>query len=278
MNDTTLIRVTVLRDVVQVCSDMQARAKDSRSSSWRGYFAHGFFAKASLHGQSICVLLQGYKGGQIELDVGGLCALSRCIMEVNNASRYLFEPKISKDEAEFRYQLFLLNHATDLKKISTGFGISTSDDRLSIQEFSRRWSESELVKNPIFQSLDEAHKKKLLKGKSPYLTDRYKGEKLLEKTVESAAYNLFSHSVHSFSLGLSPGMRGQHTPAGEFHMIFLAVEMALMHLGAMALDYWRLRARAIKKLSTAEKLLLKSAASGAPLKEWLKNMAASGAF
>lgn len=278
LNDPMQIRLALLKQVVEVCLSMQVRAKDSGSLSWRGYFASGFFAKATLHGQSICFLLQGYKDGRIELDVGGVCALSRCIMEVHNASSYLFESKIAKEEAELRHQLFLLNHATDLKKISAGFGILNSDDRLSIQEFSRRWSESEIAKNPIFQNLDEAQKKKILKGRSPYLTDTYKGRKLLEKPVESAAYNLFSHSVHSFSLGLSPGTRGQYTPAGEFHMVFLAVEMALMHLGTTALDYWRLRSRAIKKLSAEDKLLLKGAASGGVLKDWLRNMAAGGTF
>lgn len=273
-----LIRGTDLNRVVDICATMRKRAQGSGSSSWRGYYAEGFFDKATLHGQSMCLLLNTYKEGRSELDIGGLCALSRCILEIHNASSYLFEPGLSKKEAELRHQLFLLNHATDLKKISAGFGISESDDRMFMQEHSRRWSEDELLKNPIFQALDEPHRKMLLKGKSPYLTARYGGKKPLPKPIESAAYNLFSHSVHSFSLGLSPMTGGQHTPAGGVHMVYLAVEFALIHLGAIALRYWGLRSRAVKKLSIEEKRVLQDAASADVLEKWLSNMRVSGAI
>ncbi len=190
-----LIRFSQLEEVVLTCEAIRERASKTSPSSWRVYYAAGFFDKATLHGRSLVSLVNLFRGEKHPLDISGICVLSRCILEVHNASSYLFEPGISKDELELRHRLFLLNHSADLKKINEGFGIKDNDTRSSFNHIALQWSEDELQKNPVFQSLDDPHRKALLKGKSPYLTARYARKKPLTRSVESAAYNLFSHNA-----------------------------------------------------------------------------------
>ena len=245
-------------------------------SSWRVYYARGFFEKATLHGRSIVSLIDLFKSKKQPLDIAGVCVLSRCILEVHNAAAYLLELGLSKDEAELRHQLFRLNHSLDLRKINVGFGIEDNDNRNPFNEALLGCLENELQSNPIFQSLNEAHRKSLLKGKSPYLAARYTGNKPLPHNVESAAYNLFSHNVHSFSLGLSPMHGGSASPASGINLSFLAVELATIYLSNLALRYWRLRSKAIKTLNPEEKEILKKGVSTIYLEEWLSNMQSIG--
>lgn len=248
-----LIRLSHLSELVGICESMVERASKASISIWRSYYGHGFFEKATLHGRSIHTLLEAFRAESPSYDIAGICTLSRCVIEVHNAFAYLLEPGLSSDESELRHQLFLLNHAADLKKINTEIGIETSDDRFFYNNVTHRWALDALEQNPIFQALDAAHRKTLLRGRSPYLVARYKGKKPLPHNIESAAYKLFSHNVHSFSLGLSPLRGGQATPAGGLNMVILAVELAILYLATVALHYWRLRSRAVRTLSTAEK-------------------------
>lgn len=195
-------------------------------------------------------------------------------MEVHNASAYLLEFGLSKEESELRHQLFQLNHSSDLMKINIGFGIKNNGFGSSFHEVTSRLSRNELQNNQIFQSLDEPHRKALLKGKSPYLTARHNGKKPLPRNIESAAYNLFSHNVHSFSLGLSPMYGGSATPSGGVNMSFLAVELSVIYLSNIALQYWRIRSKAIKTLTQQEKGILNEGASTIHLENWLSNMQA----
>lgn len=251
---------------------MHERALNTTTSSWRAYYASGFFEKATLHGRSISSLVQLFQTKQQSLDIAGICVLSRCILEVHNASSYLLESGLTKEESELRHQLFQLNHSSDLMKINIGFGIKDNGFGSSFHENMSRCSRDELQKNQVFQSLNEPHRKALLKGKSPYLTARYKGGHPLPRNIESAAYNLFSHNVHSLSLGLSPMHGGSSTPSGGGNMSFLAVELAVIYLSNIALKYWRLRTRAVKTLSREEKEILKDGASTVHLENWLSNM------
>lgn len=270
------IRLSDFTELVVICEGMVERASAASTSTWRAYYGHGFFEKATLHGRSIAALLGALRTEKPSVDISGVCTLSRCIIEVHNAFAYLSEPGLSHDESELRHQLFLLNHASDLKKINAEVGIGASDDRALFIDVSHRWASDKLEKNPIFQSLDEAHRKTLLRGKSPYLVARYKGKRPLPHGVESAAYKLFSHNVHSYSLGLSPLHGGQETPAGGINMLILAVELAILYLATIALHYWRLRSRAVRSLSKSDKEFLLSSSSSALVEQWLKNMRTNG--
>lgn len=251
---------------------MVMRASGAGASTWRTYYGHGFFEKATLHGRSIVMLLRALREEEPFLDIAAICILSRCILEIHNAFAYLTEPGISDDEAELRHNLFLLNHASDLNKINIEVGIKASDSRIFFIDVSFKRARSALERNPIFQALDEKHRKALLRGKSPYLGARYKGKKPLPHGIESAAYKLFSHNVHSYSLGLSPLNGGQVTPAGGENMTVLAVELAILYLATIARHYWRIRARAVRTLAKTEKEFLLSCASPAFVEQWLETI------
>jgi hypothetical protein len=131
----------------------------------------------------------------------------------------------------------------------------------------------ELSENPVFLSLDESHRKNLLKGKSPYLVARYAGRHPLVRALETAAYNLFSHNVHSFSLGLTPVIGGgQATPAGSMNMLFLAIELTLLYLCHMAAEYRVLRRRAVGRLAPNEEQFLKATLGTGYLEQWISHL------
>lgn len=266
------IRFSNLNQVVQTCEAMRKRSLRAHTSSWRTYYAKGYFEKATFHGRSIVSLIDIFRSNKQPLDIAGVCVLSRCILEVHNAATYLLEFGLSKAESELRYHLFRLNRSSDLKKINIGFGIKDSDDRSSFNAVALERLHDELQSNVIFQSLDEPHRKSLLKGKSPYLAARYTGKKPLPRNIESAAYNLFSHNVHSFSLGLSPMHEGCATPAGGANRSFLAIELATIYMSNIALLYWRLRSKAIKTLTDQERDVLIKGASTVYLENWLSNL------
>jgi hypothetical protein len=229
-----------LRAVVESCEQMLARARKSSRSNSRVLYGHGLFAKAVQHGRSIITLASAEQ----DIDVGAICVLSRGIMEVHKAASYFLEIGLSKDEAHMRLHLFLLNHSTDIRVIHERLGIAESD---SLHQSGRRWSLEELENNPVFMSLDEKHRENLVRGKSPYLHARYAGPRLLTTDLESGLYNLFSHSAHSFSLGLPEVGDGAASPAGRVNSFFLAADSASLHLASFGLLYWRVRHRAIKE-------------------------------
>lgn len=59
-------------------------------------------------------------------------------------------------------------------------------------------------------------------------------------------------------------------------MAILSVELAILHLSNIALRYWRLRARAIKRLSAEDEDIVRKGSSTANLERSLANMKASG--
>lgn len=251
-------QVHPLRGVVEVCEQMLFRARGSSRSNSRVLYGHGLFAKAVQHGRSIVTLASG----EHEPDVGAICVLSRCIMEVNKAASYFLEAGLTKDEAHMRLHLFLLNHSTDIAKIHDRLGTSKSD---FLHHAGRRWSLNELTKNSVFMSLDEKHRENLSRGKSPYLHSRYSGQRLLPLHIESGLYTLFSQSAHSFSLGLPEVGGGAVSPAGAVNSFFLAADSASLHLASFGLLYWRVRHRAIKQFLPQERRILEDAASPASL-------------
>ena len=251
-------QVHPLRSIVEVCEQMLSRARKSSISSSRILYGHGLFAKAVQHGHSIVTLASGGH----KPDVGAICVLSRCIMEVHKAASYFLEGGLPKDEAHMRLHLFLLNHSTDLEKIHDRLDTAKSD---FLHRMGREWSLEELARNPVFMSLDEKHRENLSRGKSPYLHARYSGQRLLPLNIESGLYTLFSHSAHSFSLGLPEVGGGAASPSGTVNSFFLAADSASLHLASFGLLYWRVRHRAIKQLSPQDRRVLEEAASPALL-------------
>jgi hypothetical protein len=176
-------------------------------------------------------LMDQCRGERERLDISAICVLARCVIEVHNASVYLCERGISRDEYSLRVQLFHLNHAMDLQKINSNLGISEDHRGAQLNRLDLQSTLRELNENPIFLSFDDPHRKNLLKGRSPYLVTRYAGRHPLVRKLEAAAYNLFSHNVHSFSLGLTPVIGGGGaSPSGSLNILFLATEITILYL------------------------------------------------
>jgi hypothetical protein len=243
-----LSRLTVL------CESLIKRGAAVSRTSERAYYAHGYFSKSTLHARSILVLVAELDEENKSIDIGAICVLARCIVEIRNASAYLLEHSISKPEAHLRLHLVGLNHATDLLRLGKGLDTIKSSQW---SDFAIAFEKRELESNSIFKTLDEPHRKQLLKGRSPFQFSRYSGERPLAPAQESGLYTLLSQSAHSFSLGLSSvSGGGQATASGAYNATRIAIEAAILYLADTALTYCRFRNRAVGKLNEKERVLL----------------------
>lgn len=248
-----------LSQLVVLCEALIERGAAVGRTSERAYYAHGYFAKSTLHARSVFVLLAQLNTESRGIDIGAICVLARCIIEIRNASAYLLEHSISKPEAHLRLHLVGLNHATDLLRLGKGLDTIKSSH---LNEFALAFEKLELQSNEIFKSLDEPHQRQLLRGRSPFQFSRYRGPRPLSQAKESGLYTLLSQSAHSFSLGLtSVSGGGQATASGARNAAQIAVESAILYLADTALIYCRFRNRAVGQLAEKERLLLTEAAS-----------------
>jgi hypothetical protein len=216
------IRASGLEQLVQACESIDRTSEKVRPSSTRTHYAALYFAKATLHGRSICSLLSEIKARRYA-DVAGICALARSLIETHNVFLYLAESGIGADELELRISLAQLNQAVDLIRISEALGWD-SEQTLFWQSETRDHARKTLEANPRFATLGAKERAHLLRGKSPYLKSRFNGVGPVQPAIESAVYNLFSHNVHAY--GLSSSYAGSETPAGLANTLFLAVDMS----------------------------------------------------
>lgn len=219
--------------------------------SFRMYYAQTLFEKGCLHAETLAMLVRASKHKK-EVDIGSICAISRIIIETHNKFFYLTESNISSSEFQFRQDLMLLNADVDLEKISISPQSHENCD--SYIQTLRAMKVESLQSNPIFGQFDKKTQSKLLKGKTPCLMERYKGKKPLSIATESALYNLFSHSIHSY--GLSGRYSVQCSPAGYINSVILAVESTLIFLGSMTKRYTALRPRTIGQLTQEQKEII----------------------
>ena len=243
---------------------MVATCQGAQVSSERILYAKAFFEKATFHGRSICILIDKLKEHEVS-DAAGISALARSLIETHNVFLYLTEGNLDASEREFRYALMNLNQATDLLRISEALGTG-SKNFIFWQETSRTSALAELESNRVFLAFGEKQRAHFLRGKHPYIKERYKGPRPISLEVESAAYNLFSHNVHSY--GLSSSYAGSSTPAGLLNLLFLAVEMSAITLANLARRYRAIRPRTIGPIKEAEECLIKEVLSLKHLQEW----------
>jgi hypothetical protein len=203
------------------------------------------------------------------IDIAGVCALARSLIEAHNVLLYLTEANRSKHERRLRFELMYVNEASDLKRIHDALGLAGDDFGTTVREHALKVSTDTLKENPVFQGLDEKHRNHLLTGRTAYLMGRDKGPRPLPKALESAAYNLFSHNVHAFGLGTTH--IGSLTAAGAVNTLFLATEFAIIYLANLMVHYRVIRTRAIGPFSEKEAALLKRAVSGDELSAWIEN-------
>lgn len=261
------------RTLTDLSQAIATRGTNSPPTTERAYYAHCLFMKASLHARSIVSLCDAALERDEQADVGGICVLARCLIEVRNAAAYLLEVNISKAEAHLRLRLVGLNQSIDMQRINKGLEASRTD---FWTEHSITYSREELAKNPAFLALDSDHRKHLLRGKNPYLHSRYRGARPLSITQESAIYTLLSHSAHAFALGLSGfAGYGRATPAGTLNSFRIATLAAQLYLADTAKTYCKFRRRAVGKLGEDERALLEQCSEPAAMNSMLKGIRAA---
>lgn len=254
-----------------ICESMDARGNRARLSNARVFYAQAYFRKGLLHATSLCTLVEPIKQGR-EADLAGLCVLARSLIETHNVFVYLTEPGISSHEQKLRLALLHLNQAVDLMRVIDALGVTPKNFGNWAQEMSRDFTLSELSANAIFQSLEQQQREKLLRGGSPYLMARYRGPRPVPRPIEAAAYNLFSHGVHSF--GLSSSYQRSETPAGYVNVLFLAIEISLIFLAHLAKRYQSVRSRAVGILTQAERIPIEDALSLRHFNAWKQKLRA----
>ena len=259
-----MTRVILFEALVTICESMRERSRAASISNERMFYAREFFRKGTEHGRSMCRLIEPLKRKE-RADVAGICVLARALIETHNAFLYLTESKLSA-ELDFRIALLQLNGAVDLHRINNALGIGSDDVRMWAQEVSKKFAIDELNANQVFLALEQKQRDHLLRGKYPYLMHRYAGPRPIERAIESAAYNLFSHSVHSF--GLSSSFAGRATPAGYVNLLILALQMSAIFLAHLAKRYRSLRGRAIGAMVATDKQLIEDVLSLKRFNEW----------
>lgn len=263
------IRFAQLTEVLALSQSIRQRSEGASLSTEKMFLASRTFSKGVLHVDSICALVERYKVKR-ELDYAGICTLARALIETHNVLLYLTEAGISKSELELRLYLMHFNQNMDLMQIDAALGVTDNDSHSSMQAGSRAFVLRTLHSNQVFIDFDEKQRNHLLKGKSPYLMNRYKGHRPVPPKIESAAYNLFSHNAHTF--GLATTMGGSSTPAGSMNVLILAVEMAIIYLSHMIKRYQAVRAKAVGKLTPSEKLLIDEALSLNYFNAWVEKL------
>lgn len=258
------IRASHLEELVSACEAAERASASSRPSSTRTHYAALYFAKAVLHGRSICSLLGEIKAHRYA-DVAGIAALARTLIETHNVFLYLSENGLRPDELELRIELAQLNQAVDLIRISEALGWE-SEDALFWQGAARDHARSTLQANSAFLALPDRERTHLLRGRTAYLKSRRKSVGPVSPEVESAIYNLLSHNVHAF--GLSSSYAGSETPAGAANTLFLAVETSCIYLANLMLRYRAVRPRAVPPLSDPDMQAIQDTLALTHLTQW----------
>lgn len=268
------MRVRELEVLEELYNRMHSQSQGAAISSWRSFYARGFFDKARLHISSLVLVIKaGAEKGGSHFDIGGTCSFARCIIEAHNAYHYLLEPRLNPNEQELRLNLFLVNQAADLERIHEELGIPPDEFGTFLRKASLNDALERLEHNPLFKLLPPDKKKKARAGRSPYLSDRYGGTRPLPAKIESAIYKLFSHSVHSFGLGINPLGNGHHTAAGALNLIALSLDASLIYGARIAKKYLSARHKAMPGICGSDRAVIMELCNPQELELLLVDMA-----
>ena len=124
----------------------------------------------------------------------------------------------------------------------------------------------------FFNSLDEPVRNQLLKGKKPYYWRVKKRNKhLVLRELESALYNYFSNSIHSFPLGIhysSQYIKGQHL--NLYSLYFLSIEAMIIYLASTIRSYLKLRRKYSRHITRDESTFVMDCISDRFIQDWIK--------
>lgn len=155
-----------------------------------GSLASMVFAKSCAHARSIAAIA-------VEspmFDHHAVMSLTRMILEAATMTAYLLDP-VSEEEWQFRYTLLRLHDTVARIKLLRSFGTPSDDLRAG-----RDALKAELVSSPIFKSLPEDRRKRLLTGEEMFAMGmRAVATKIMgwDERQFTGVYAYFSAHTHS---------------------------------------------------------------------------------
>ncbi|MDV9185315.1 MULTISPECIES: hypothetical protein [Bacillus] len=244
----------------------------------RAFYGETLLNKAILNANSYMSLIPKEKKDLRFLDVGTLVSISRNIIETHNVYNYLCEIGISSSELSFRMELLAYYQSKCTVNILKKLGFDEYDSMMQLH--------SNFVTNPEnlsadyseFNSLDKTTKRKIIRGKKPYLNYRIKRKmSTVNEDVEKGIYNLFSNSVHSFPLGMSNYDRFKRNNHLDNNQLFtISLEVNIIYIASIIKSYITLRKSLGRQLNQHEKLLIRKLVSDEYLKKWFENRKKEG--
>lgn len=263
-------RLSELRRLCQIARKLSTLEAPSDWTTTRTHYAEQLFEKTVLISLSFLKLLpKTYDKDAEAFDFSSLATLARNVMECCNVFHYLCIDRIPKTEFKFRLNLMWLHQSVNSERILKAFQLgkaSHSDD------LARMLPKFDLKRNPFFNSLDESVRNQLLKGKKPYYWKLNKSHSnFVLRDLESALYNYFSNSVHSFPLGIyysSEYREGYHL--NLYSLYFLSVETMIIYLASTIRSYLKLRRKHSRYITIDENTFITDCISDRFIQDWIK--------
>lgn len=272
MSEYPKIRITDFKKLHAIALKISPLKLGPTYTTIRTHLAEQIFEKALLIINSYVRLIPDFeKKERHQFDFSTLAALSRNLIELSHVYDYFCKDRLSKDELEFRMNLFEIHSSEETKKVFERLGFS-EDFVQEIILYSRFVSECELSKNRYFNNLDEKVRNRLKKGNTPFYPDRLeRANHQLDQRIESGLYKLFSNNIHSFQLGIQP--QRYHTNKGPLSLVsllFLSMEAAIVYFSSILNSYISLRWKICKQIPDEEKLFVKRCCRKTRLQEWVR--------
>ncbi|RUR97940.1 hypothetical protein [Bacillus velezensis] len=244
----------------------------------RAFYGETLLNKAILNANSYMSLIPKEKKDLRFLDVGTLVSISRNIIETHNVYNYLCEIGISSSELSFRMELLAYYQSKCTVNILKKLGFDEYDSMMQLHSNFVTNPENLSADYPEFNSLDKTTKRKIIRGKKPYLNYRIKRKmSTVNEDVEKGIYNLFSNSVHSFPLGMSNYDRFKRNNHLDNNQLFtISLEVNIIYLASIIKSYITLRKSLGRQLNQHEKLLIRKLVSDEYLKKWFENRKKEG--
>lgn len=210
-----------------------------------------------------------------ELDISILATIARNVMECSNAYFYYAERKIEDEEIELRYHISNLHYDNSMIDIIKKLKYPENNNRTTMLYFGKELTIKSIKKSSIYRKLSKNERSKILNGNQAYLNKRQKElHTVLEENLESAIYNIFSNSTHSYYIGLgNNSMNGSIAHTGYITpemLLSLATEISIIYIATVLLDYLKLRTKLNQYVTKQEKDFIKQMTSTEKLQEWLE--------
>lgn len=268
-----LLRPNELRQLFEIGKKISKIELGLSGSKIRVCILEDVIEKVVLHLGSFTKIINNCR--MEELDISMLATIARNIMECGNTYFYYAERKISDEEIEFRYHIANLHYDNSVMDIIKKMEYPQNNFRTSTLQWGKELMIKKIKESSIYQELSKIEKSQVLNGNQAYHSKRQKElHTILDRDIESAIYNIFSNSAHSYYLGLGTNsMNGSFAHASYIKpemVLCLAMEISIVYSANILVDYLQLRKTLNQYLTEEEKGFIKNMMSLDKLLEWLE--------